>query len=376
MNFTEDTKSLVNTIKEVYTKQMKMGFLTFIRKNGIIIDGKRNVKQQNQDSLVADISGIECLQSKIEYILLRKDDRIPENIISYLDHYEYTKQYKQFVMFTYDTNIEDSLEELIKNRSLIEFNCLTTDREICDRSLGIKKYFIQKNDIIYLKYTQILSDVEKNLIKFIVIVKINKKNKTVHICFDKILKKYHAHKDNFYLLTVETIKNSIEELFDITLQSIEFRSIVDYIKKHKKSELRVHGETMMNNGRKATLDSCKIDGKYQKPLFTGDFEEFFEDPDNQQLIETCDATRELARRFQSVFEYLEDTSDFPRRKIDFIEDGLDIKLVHDYKNSENTLFNLIGDFKLEEEWEMYVYEKFRKYFEEYNEYIQSYSFSD
>ena len=103
---------------------------------------------------------------------------------------------------------------------------------------------------------------------------------------------------------------------------------------------------------------------------------FFEDPDNQQLIETCDATRELARRFQSVFEYLEDTSDFPRRKIDFIEDGLDIKLVHDYKNSENTLFNLIGDFKLEEEWEMYVYEKFRKYFEEYNEYIQSYSFSD
>ena len=90
MNFTEDTKSLVNTIKEVYTKQMKMGFLTFIRKNGIIIDGKRNVKQQNQDSLVADISGIECLQSKIEYILLRKDDRIPENIISYLDHYEYT----------------------------------------------------------------------------------------------------------------------------------------------------------------------------------------------------------------------------------------------------------------------------------------------
>ena len=132
----------------------------------------------------------------------------------------------------------------------------------------------------------------------------------------------------------------------------------------------------MNNGRKAKLDSSKINGQYQKPLFIGDFKQFLKNPDNEALIDTCDATRELARRFQSLIEEIEDTSDYPQRKILFLKDDLDVKLVHDYKDSEITLFTFIGDLKFGKEWSIYVYEKFRIYFEEYNEYIQSDSFSD
>lgn len=376
MKLKEDKRSVLNTVKEVYSVQMKKDFLKFLRENGVINNGRR--KCQNQNSLVADVSGIEDLQSKLEYILLRKDERIPENIVKYLEMYDYLKPYKNFIVFDYDGEIQVKLQKMIQQKKFIPFDIITDEVEYSTNSLNLSKYYFQKNnnENIYLKYTQILKDVDGNFIKFVVIVIINESNKTLHICFDNVLKKYHAHKTDFYLQTINHIKKSIEDLFEIKVETIEFRSIVDYIKNYKENEVDVHGELVMNNGRKAKLDSSKINGQYQKPLFIGDFKEFLKNPDNEALINTCDATRELARRLQDLIEEIEDTSDYPQRKILFLKDDLDVKLVHDYKDSELTLFTFIGDLKFGKEWSMYIYEKFRIYFKEYNEYTQSNSFSD
>ena len=98
---------------------------------------------------------------------------------------------------------------------------------------------------------------------------------------EKIEKKYHAHKKDFYLQAIIHIQKCIEDLFEIKVEIIEFRSIVDYIKNYKENEVDVHGELVMNNGRKAKLDSSKINGQYQKPLFIGDFKQFLKNPDNE-----------------------------------------------------------------------------------------------
>ena len=376
MQLKEYRQSLLNTIKEIYTVQMKKDFVKFLHENGII--NNRKNRYSNKSSLVADVTEIEDLQRKLEYILLREDERIPENILKYLEMYEYLKPYKNFVVFKYDKDIRVKLQEMIQNKEFSAFDIKSDEAECGTNDLKLSKCDFQKNtnENIYLKYTQILKDVEGNLIKFVIIVIINESNKTLHICFDNILKKYHAHKKDFYLQAIIHIQKCIEDLFEIKVEIIEFRSIVDYIKNYKENEVDVHGELVMNNGRKAKLDSSKINGQYQKPLFIGDFKQFLKNPDNEALIDTCDATRELARRFQSLIEEIEDTSDYPQRKILFLKDDLDVKLVHDYKDSEITLFTFIGDLKFGKEWSIYVYEKFRIYFEEYNEYIQSDSFSD
>ena len=78
MQLKEYRQSLLNTIKEIYTVQMKKDFVKFLHENGII--NNRKNRYSNKSSLVADVTEIEDLQRKLEYILLREDERIPENI--------------------------------------------------------------------------------------------------------------------------------------------------------------------------------------------------------------------------------------------------------------------------------------------------------
>lgn len=375
MKGTENIQIIVNTIKKLYTEKQRKLLIKEITKKEFIVNDKRS-NQSGNEALGVDITKIDDLQEKIEFLLFRKDEDIPKHISKYVERDEFLKQYRQFSSFEVDRNIAERLKSLIATEEIVEHYLHSEAFEQLSTNLIRSPFFILKDGTYNLKYSKILCDIEGDKIKLNIRVMIIPDKNIINVCFDKIPLRYRSLSEEFYVDVVEEVTESLEILLDTSLTPIDYRPLINYLYENKKEEISVFGTAMSLGGRKAKLVSSRVNGRFQDMLFFGDVDKFYEIEDNIELIEKNDDTRELARRFKKLIDKIRETADYNQYQLNFIKDDVTLSIIHDYLGSPYNLLSFSGNLKYDKELVLYVNERFDNYSREFKISVQSNTYAN
>lgn len=335
---------LIDTLEELYPNYLKKKIIKKMADSGSVVNSKRNKKgKQFNIGDVIDVSEIKGEDSKLKHILSYDEE---ENLFKYIEEFEFDKSYKHSVMFELVNFSRDKMQKSIEEGNVILYKRESEMRDLVNIENNIPT-LKQVNENIFIKFSYLLEPriVGSNLknIKYIVLCKINLEDNILELRFDRVPQGYHTIKD-FYVQMVNDTIARLHNLFDIKVNNIDFKAIIEYIRFIEDDKIVIYAMEMHRNGSKAYLDSMS-NSEMIIPIL-GELKKFIDD--NKELFDLDEETLKIKGKLKEFIENIEVTSDLPSIKIAWPEKNINIGIKHNYKGEEYSLimyFNELIDSK-------------------------------
>jgi hypothetical protein len=318
---------------DIYPSYTKKVILKQAVNDGLVINNQKHNGQLTlnfTDSI--DVSDDDTIEDKFRHIL------DSENILAMIEEYDYKKPYRHFCYFKYSSISIEKIEELVKNKQVNIFD--KKIQKAIDNSEKPTLYLLGEQ--IFFKFSYMLKNDIGNTIKYIMLAIIDKVNGILEIRFDRVGIAYQ-NSHNYYKDKIANIIHYFEENIDMTIENIDFKSVVDFMKSER-DDITIVAQRMTRNGTTAYLEAYEDEASIIPIL--GELDTFIEE--QKELFDKDNNTQEIRRRLQSFRKEIEVKSDMPLVKIRMDESGIKFGITHNYKDTEYSLFMLYGELIGEE----------------------------
>lgn len=351
---------LLDTLEELYPNYLKKKLIKEMADSGKVVNSKKKSKQLSFMDVI-DVSQLDDEDEKLSHILEADSD---ETLFKYIEEFEFNKSYRYSVMFTLDDFSQDKIHKSIENG---ELNLYKREADMKDsvKELQIIPTLKMVNENIYIKFSYLIKpqivNSDLKVIKYIILCDLDLENNILELRFDRAPKGYHSTKD-FYVQMVNETLDRLCSLLDLKITTIDFKSIIEYIRHIEDDEIYIYAMEMHRNGSKAYLDSMSNDDMTIPIL--GELKEFIND--NKELFNSNDKTLEIKRRVNDFIENIEVTSDLPSIKVIWPKNDIRVGIKHDYKGKDYSLFMYYDELIDSKEKMDYVRNYFIKHYRDLN----------
>lgn len=354
---------LIDTLGELYPNYLKKKIIKEMADSGRVVNTKRKSKQLNLED-VMDVSELKDEDAKLSHIL---NFDTQQNLYKYIEEFEFNKSYRHAVMFKITNFDQERIEKNVEDKKLLLYKRDAEMKDIINAMEVIPTLkFVNEN--IYIKISYLtrpkLVNTDLKPIKYVVLCDLDLKNNVLEIRFDKAPQGYHSTKD-FYVQIVNDSIAKLHDLFDLKVENIDFKGIIEYIRTIEDEEIYIYAMEMHRNGSKAYLDSMS-NADMTIPIL-GELKEFISQHD--ELFKTNKETRNLKGKLNNFIENIEVTSDLPSIKVIWPKQDTRVGIKHDYKGEEYSLFMYYDELIDSKEKMDYVRNYFMQHYRDLNSQI-------
>ncbi|MFQ8630331.1 MAG: hypothetical protein ACLSAJ_03380 [Intestinibacter bartlettii] len=367
MNYEEYKNLLINTFKFHHPKYLTSKLIKQLSDNGFINNSKRKSIKNSAPLLsglidIIDVSEIENPNDKIEFIL-NSDNAA----FKHIEHFEFFKSYRYSVIFNLtELDIQKTLNSIRENklksfrRESDDFDNISLDCKDIIPTVG----FFQDELIVKFSYllTPKNTDSELSNIKYTVVCIIDEDNSILEMRFDRVAKDYHTLKD-FYTVIVDNTITLLNEIMGISLENIDFKAIIDYIRINDYPDINIYAFEMRRNGGRASLDADSNEDLIIPIL--GDLQDLIKE--NNELFEANKDTIKIKDKLEYLIDDILSTSDLPSVKVFWPDQDSRVGIKHEYKNQGYSLFIFYDNLKESKERMDYVRNYFIEAYRKLNE---------
>lgn len=322
-----------NTILDIYPSYIKKAILKQVVNDGLVINNKKRGGQLTLNFTdCIDVTDYESLDDKFHHMLTS------ESILSLIEEYEYKKAYRHFCYFEYKKLSIEKINEVVKSGAVNVFD--KKEQKIADDFDKPTIYIL--GDLIHLKFSFKLKNDVGTAIKYVMLAIIDKENELLEIRFDRVGIAY-KNSHTYYKEKINNILTYLQESFDLEVENIDFKAVVDYMKTEK-DDITIIAQRMTRNGTTAYLEAYEDENSIIPIL--GELDSFI--ADNSSLFDKNKYTQEIKNKLKDFRHEIEVKSDMPMVKIRMDELGIKFGITHNYKDTEYSLFMLYGELIGEE----------------------------
>ena len=331
--------NLQKTISGFYPAYLKKELLKQVINDGLAINNKKKSSQLSfKFADIIDVTECETLDEKIDSILTA------DNVLHFIEEFEYRRQYRHFCYFKCSEIPSDKLEELVETGKVHLFD---KKGDPLIASYEKPSLYIVDN-LVYLKFSNILNNEIGNQIKFTIICVLDREQNIIELRFDRVGIAY-KNSYNFYRDKINSILDYLKENLSVTIENIDFKAVIDYIKSEK-DNISIYAQRMQRNGTTAYLEAYD-DGDGVMPIL-GELGGFIEE--NTELFETDLNTKLIRDKLMAFIKEIEVKSDMPMVKVKLDDKDIKFGITHNYKGTEYSLFMYYGELLGDKEMMGYV----------------------
>lgn len=331
--------NLQKTISGFYPAYLKKELLKQVINDGLAINNKKKSSQLSfKFADIIDVTECETLDEKIDSILTA------DNVLHFIEEFEYRRQYRHFCYFKCSEIPSDKLEELVETGKVHLFD--KKGDPLIDSYEKPSLYIV--DNLVYLKFSNILNNEIGNQIKFTIICVLDREQNIIELRFDRVGIAY-KNSYNFYRDKINSILDYLKENLSVTIENIDFKAVIDYIKSEK-DNISIYAQRMQRNGTTAYLEAYD-DGDGVMPIL-GELGGFIEE--NRELFETDLNTKLIRDKLMAFIKEIEVKSDMPMVKVKLDDKDIKFGITHNYKGTEYSLFMYYGELLGDKEMMGYV----------------------
>lgn len=331
--------NLQKTISGFYPAYLKKELLKQVINDGLAINNKKKSSQLSfKFADIIDVTECETLDEKIDSILTA------DNVLHFIEEFEYRRQYRHFCYFKCSEIPSDRLEELVETGKVHLFD--KKGDPLIDSYEKPSLYIV--DNLVYLKFSNILNNEIGNQIKFTIICVLDREQNIIELRFDRVGIAY-KNSYNFYRDKINSILDYLKENLSVTIENIDFKAVIDYIKSEK-DNISIYAQRMQRNGTTAYLEAYD-DGDGVMPIL-GELGGFIEE--NTELFETDLNTKLIRDKLMAFIKEIEVKSDMPMVKVKLDDKDIKFGITHNYKGTEYSLFMYYGELLGDKEMMGYV----------------------
>ena len=331
--------NLQKTISDFYPAYLKKELLKQVINDGLAINNKKKSSQLSfKFADIIDVTECDTLDEKIDSILNA------DNVLHFIEEFEYRRQYRHFCYFKCSEIPSDKLEELVDTGKVYLFD--KKGDPLIDSYEKPSLYIV--DNLVYLKFSNILNNEIGNQIKFTIICVLDREQNIIELRFDRVGIAY-KNSYNFYRDKINNILDYLKENLSVTIENIDFKAVIDYIKSEK-DNISIYAQRMQRNGTTAYLEAYD-DGDGVMPIL-GELGGFIED--NTELFETDINTKLIKDKLMAFIKEIEVKSDMPMVKVKLDDKDIKFGITHNYKGTEYSLFMYYGELLGDKEMMGYV----------------------
>ena len=331
--------NLQKTISDFYPAYLKKELLKQVVNDGLVVN---NRKKNNQLAFkfagIVDVTECDTLDEKINSILTA------DNVLQFIEEFEYRRQYRHFCYFKCSEITATKLEELVETGMVHLFEKKVTP--LIDSYDKPSLYIV--DNLVYLKFSELLNNETGNQIKFTVICVWDREQNVIELRFDRVGIAY-KNSYNFYRDKINNILDYLKTNLSVEIENIDFKSVIDYIKSEK-DNISIYAQRMQRNGTTAYLEAYD-DGDGVMPIL-GELGGFIEE--NKELFETDLNTKLIRDKLMAFIKEIEVKSDMPMVKVKLDDKDINFGITHNYKGTEYSLFMYYGELLGDKEMMGYV----------------------
>lgn len=319
--------NLQKTIAEFFPAYLKKELLKQAVNYGLVINNRKKTSQLSLNFAdIIDVSEYDSLDKKIDSMLQI------DNVLQFIQEFEYKRQYRHFCYFKCSEIASTKLEELVANNTVNLFD--KKGNSLIDEYEKPSLYIV--DNLVYLKFNTRLNNDTGNQINFVIICVLDKEHSIIEFRFDRVGIAY-KNSYNFYRNKINEILDYLSSTLDITIENIDFKAIIDYIKSEK-DNISIYAQRMQRNGTTAYLEAYD-DGDSVMPIL-GELGTFIED--NKELFDTDINTNLIRDKLQAFIKEIEIKSDMPMVKVKLDDRNIKFGITHNYKGTDYSLFMFYG----------------------------------
>lgn len=280
-----------------------------------------------------DVTEDETVDDKFSHML------DSDNILALVEDYEYKKPCKHFCYFKYTDLSIENIEALVKKRDVNVYDKKAQTTVDCFD----KPTVCTIGEKIYFKFSYKLNNDAGKMIKYVILAIIDMDYEILEIRFDRIGIAY-KNSNTFYRDKIQSILQYFREKVGLSLENIDFKSVVEYIKAEEDDDVTILAKRMTRNGSTAYLEAYEDEAGIIPIL--GEIETFIEE--EKDLFDKNDDTKEIRNRLNRFIKEIEIKSDMPLVKIRMDKSGIKFGIIHNYRGMDYSLFMLYGELVGEE----------------------------
>ncbi|EOU1218116.1 hypothetical protein ABE450_001911 [Clostridium perfringens] len=345
MSIKDYKECLFRTLTEVYPIYLKKKILRKMSEDDIIINDKRKTLNGQLNMMMINVSDIDGIEEKLKYILEYDNESLDKKIHKYIEEFEYDKEYRHACFFEVEGYNEELLPCIIKEGKANIF--IKTDEAYdCINDKFFMPTIKDTQDTLYIKFNHKLTNRQGEEIKYVIMAIIHKKHKLLEIRFDRVGGEYKEPANDFYAFIINKTIEAVKGLLNIQINNIDFKAIIDYMK-DEKEDVCIYAQKMTRNGSVAYLEALnnkdKIGSEELVIPILGEFKVFVNN--NEELFNKFKDTMEIKKKLESLIDEIEVTSDLPKVKINWINEGIKLGIDHEYKGNEYSFFMYYDELK-------------------------------
>lgn len=331
--------NMKKTISEVFPAYLKKELLKQAVDDGLVINNRKKTLQLSLfGGDIIDVSEYDSLDEKIDNILQ------VDNVLQFIEEFEYRRQYRHFCYFKCSEIDPTKIEDLVKRNTVNLF--VKKGNSFVDEYEKPSLYIV--DNLVYLKFAKLLNNDVGNQINFIVICVLDKENNIIELRFDRVGIAY-KNSYNFYRDKINEILQYLCDILDITIENIDFKAVIDYIKMEK-DNISIYAQRMQRNGTTAYLEAYD-DGDGVMPIL-GELGNLIQE--NKDLFDTDINTNLIRDKLEAFIKEIEIKSDMPMVKVKLDDRDIKFGITHNYKGTEYSLFMFYGELLGDREVMSYV----------------------
>ncbi len=368
MELQEYKKILINTVLQHYPAYLQSKLLKSMTKDDRVINHKSKIKSGQGFLLSIDVTGIDGVGNKISHLLEHKEEGLYAKIYKYVEEFEFVKSYRYACIFEYKEDFDIDLISSL-DPSHIQLYCHDSDTYDCMWRTGSWIPTVNlESDRVLFKYSVTLDNRQGDKIKYVVLVVMELDSKRVSVYFDSVASEYKNPIKDFYAVMLDTVKRNFEKLIGIKLLTIDFKAIIYYIQYLQNNNvglsenIKVSAQKMKRDGTVSYLEAKKDSSEEPTIPILGELKEWLRERD--YLFDANEETRRIREELSNFIEGIEQTSDYPKVQIRFIDKGFHLEMTHAYKNYEYSVFKIDGNLSDDRELIEYAKVCLDKYYRE------------
>lgn len=368
MELQEYKKILINTVLQHYPAYLQSKLLKSMTKDDRVINHKSKIKSGQGFLLSIDVTGIDGVGNKISHLLEHKEEGLYAKIYKYVEEFEFVKSYRYACIFEYKEDFDIDLINSL-DPSHIQLYCHDSDTYDCMWRTGSWIPTVNlESDRVLFKYSVTLDNRQGDKIKYVVLVVMELDSKRVSVYFDSVASEYKNPIKDFYAVMLDTVKRNFEKLIGIKLLTIDFKAIIYYIQYLQNNNvglsenIKVSAQKMKRDGTVSYLEAKKDSSEEPTIPILGELKEWLRERD--YLFDANEETRRIREELSNFIEEIEQTSDYPKVQIRFIDKGFHLEMTHAYKNYEYSVFKIDGNLSDDRELIEYAKVCLDKYYRE------------
>ncbi len=331
--------NLKKTITDFFPAYLKDELLKQAVNDGLVINNRKKTCQLSLNFAdIVDVSDDDSLDEKVNHILQA------DNILQFIEEFEYKRQYRHFCYFKCSEIASTKIEEVVKNGKVHLFD--KKSGSLIDAYDKPSLYIV--DNLVYLKFCNRLNIDTGNQINFIVICVLDKEHNIIELRFDRVGIAY-KNSYNFYREKINEILEYLISVLSITIENIDFKAVIDYIKSEK-DNISIYAQRMQRNGTTAYLEAYD-DGDSVMPIL-GELGTFIKE--NMVLFDTDINTTLIRNKLEAFIKEIEIKSDMPMVKVKLEDRNIKFGITHNYKGTNYSLFMFYGELLGDKEVMSYV----------------------